>query len=181
MTCYVGIDIGLDGGLAVIPPGEVPLVVKMPTYEVATSTKKKKREVDFDKLRRIFVTLMIKYSDVFVMMERPQLRPAMIKDPVTEQWKPNQGILSQVNFMGQWRELRGLLRGLGVAQEDIHPATWKADVFRGQPERGKDAARAKASQLYPAIATKFKLKNSDGVAEALLLADYGRRRHASPF
>ena len=36
----------------------------------------------------------------------------------------------------------------------------------------KDAARAKAAELYPDIADCFKLKKHDGRAEALLIARY---------
>lgn len=181
MACYVGVDIGLDGGLGVLQDGEQPLVVRMPTITLEVKGKKK-REVDFEKLRRIFVALMTKHGgDVFVLLEKPQLRPAIIRDSESGELKPNQGIVSQVKFMSQWSEFRGLLRGLGIAQDDVHPATWKADVFRGQGGRGKDASRLKASQLFPTIATAFKNKNSDGVAEAMLLADYARRRRSSPF
>jgi len=39
----------------------------------------------------------------------------------------------------------------------------------------------KASQLYPAIANKLTLKKSDGLAESILLADYGKRRRSAAF
>jgi hypothetical protein len=185
VSVFVGVDIGLDGGLGVLIDGLPPQVFKMPTLTIERKGARKKREIDFDHLRRIFATIKVKFDDVFVILEKPQLRPAMIKkeNPHTgaEEWVPNQGIVSQVNFMGQYRELRGLLRGLGIAQTDIHPATWKADVFHGQGERGKDAARQKAAMMFPVIADKFKAKNSDGLAEAILLADYARRRHGAPF
>jgi hypothetical protein len=64
-----------------------------------------------------------------------------------------------------------------IPLQDVHSSTWKADVFRGASS--KDDARVKASQLFPAVANKLTLKKNDGLAEALLIADYGRRRRIS--
>ena len=38
---------------------------------------------------------------------------------------------------------------------------------------GKDAARMRASQQFPAFSSRFKLVKNDGVAEATLIALYG--------
>jgi hypothetical protein len=185
VTCFAGVDVGLDGAISVIVDGSpAPAMWEMPTREYA-SAGKKKRFIDSSKIRAIFSKLREQFPDLYVMIERPQLRPAMVasghrcsvcgKDHLFA----GQGLASQAAFLGQYERIAGILEGLGIAFEDVHPATWKADVFHGRSE--KIDARILAGQLYPAIANKLTLKKSDGLAEALLLADYGKRRRTAPF
>jgi hypothetical protein len=156
--------------------------MRMPTLTVQKTRGRQSREVDFDAILRVLTKLRLQFDgDVFVMTETPQMRPAVFRDPETNEVRVNQGVSSQVKFMGQWHELRGMLRALKIPHDTVHPATWKADVFRGTGERGKDAARMRAAQIYPQLAGKFKTKNSADLAEALLIADYARIRRSAPF
>ena len=41
--------------------------------------------------------------------------------------------------------------------------------------KDKDASRLRAIQLFPVVANRLDRKKDDGRAEALLLAEYGRR------
>ena len=52
------------------------------------------------------------------------------------------------------------------------PQRWKKALSLGQ---GKDAARARASQLLPAHAHYWQRVKDDGRAEAALIAVYGQR------
>jgi hypothetical protein len=190
---YAGVDIGLSGGIGVIVDG-VPHVFPMEWFVVRLEVGKRKvkkgkhagenvpkvrSEIDTAKLARHF-RMLRSWGDLFVMIEKPQMRPTFIRGgknacPACGMEK-GQGAQSQANFLGQFRELRGILAGIGVPFADVHPSTWKADVFRGVGGSDKDAARMMAAQLFPSIAEKFALKKSDGIAEAILLADYGKRR-----
>ena len=182
MTSFAGVDVGLDGGLAVIAGvgaalsygGHVAVTVDltpMPTLSVKTRTKTK-REINTSELASWLRALN---PDTFVLVEKPQLRPAFYRDDRGD-LHVNQGVQSQANFLAQGRLIEGMLVALMIPHEFVHPATWKADVFRGQAARDKDAARQKAMQLFPQLADRFKNRNSHGLAEALLLADYCRRR-----
>lgn len=75
----------------------------------------------------------------------------------------------------------GIIHGILAANEIpmvlVAPSVWKVKMGlqRGADESQsgtKDRSRALASQLVPALASEFKLKKSDGKAEALLIAIY---------
>lgn len=192
-TCFVGIDVGFTGGIAAIVEGApMPALWDMPA---SSFTVKKRRKVksaegtsvksidgtetvlDVQRIKTIFESLM--EYEVFVLIETAQVRPAMPGK------KQAQGVVSQAKFYGQMTEIRGLLVGLGIAFEQVHSATWKADIFRGQirsdEESAKEQSRLKAIQMFPVLASRLQLKKTHGVAEALLIADWGRRRHFAPF
>jgi len=180
---WIGVDVGLDGGIAVIPEGLTPRVYAMPTETFVTGSKgrsKRRRVVNGVVVRRIFdeAASIANGGEVHVLIERPQLRPAVRRDASGE-LKVNQGIVSQASFMEQFGLIRGILIGLRIPYEDIHPRTWKADIFHGTSD--KTNALILASTLFPVIAQKFALKKNDGLAEAILIAEYLRRRNGSPF
>jgi len=56
----------------------------------------------------------------------------------------------------------------------VEPARWKGAMMDGMG-REKYAARFRAALLFPAVAKLFARKQDDGRAEALLIAEYGRR------
>ncbi len=181
---WIGVDVGLDGGIAAVSEGMAPRVHAMPTDTVSTgpaSRPKKKRVVNGQSLRRIFVEFaaMANGGEVYVMIERPQLRPAVRHDSATGELKVNQGIVSQASFMEQFGLIRGVLIGLGIPYEDVHPATWKANIFHGASD--KTDARRLAASLFPVVAQRFELKKNDGLAEATLIAEYARRHHGAAF
>ena len=181
-NAWVGIDVGLDGAIAAIIDDEPPLIFEMPTDTIKSGTAKKpikRRVLNGFKVRRILQEIQVQVAEMYVLIERAQLRPALRRDAATGEVKVNQGVASQAMFMEQFGLLRGILIGLGIPHEDCHPASWKADVFRGASD--KTDARAKAAALFPSIADRFARVKDDGNAEAALIADYGRRRHSAPF
>jgi len=183
-SLFLGIDVGLDGAIAAIAPGApMPAIFPMPTYTVEVTKKRKGKTVKVDERRldesrvlSILEQLRDQATDLYVLIERPQLRPAAAGAtpcPLCGMSK-GQSLTAQVKFHGQFDVIRGMLLTLKVPFEDIHPATWKADVFHGTSD--KTDARTKAAQLYPAIASKLTRVKDDGLAEAVLLADYAKRR-----
>lgn len=184
---FVGIDIGLDGAIAAVIEGQpMPSLFEMPTRTIQARTAKQKNRRVLDSARTLGIfRLLVEQFELYVTIERPQLRPAMApsghKCPACgrDHLFVNQGLSSQAAFIGQFERIAGQLEALQIPFEDVHPATWKADVFHGRSE--KTDARMLAGQLYPVIADKMTLKKNDGLAEALLLADYGKRHREAPF
>ena len=87
---------------------------------------------------------------------------------------PKQGVASSFSFgegKGMWE---GIIAAYNLPLETPSPQRWKKEIMADQGKE-KDAARYKASQLYPNIAHLFSRVKDDGRAEALLMAEYGRR------
>ena len=74
---------------------------------------------------------------------------------------------------------RALSVGLGVPCEIVHPKTWQKQMLRDVPAGDtKGRSLVKASQLFPSFADQFTGPRGgprDGRADAMLLAEYGRR------
>ena len=181
-NAWVGIDVGLDGAIAAIIDDDPPVIFEMPTDTIKSGTAKKpikRRVLNGFKVRHILQEIQVQVTEMYVLIERAQLRPALRRDAKTGETRVNQGVASQAMFMEQYGVLCGIMIGLGIPHETIHPATWKAAIFHGSSE--KTDARLKASSLFPSIADRFARVKDDGNAEAALIADYGRRRHSAPF
>jgi crossover junction endodeoxyribonuclease RuvC len=160
---WIGIDCGVSGAVAVIEGGEVRLF--------DTPTRKAQRGEAY--LPGEMADLLRPYAGVaFCVLEQataPYKRRGQAGEPgssgnMTAAVKTGQG-------MGLWE---GILAAFGIAYELAPPATWKRE-FRlvGQD---KKASRARACELFPAIRVDLGKKRPD-FSEALLLADYGRRRN----
>lgn len=86
---------------------------------------------------------------------------------------PGQGVTSMFTFgmgFGIWL---GIIAALGVPMELATPQAWKKAYGLISD---KEAARAKALQLFPCQSGSLKSKKHHGRAEALLLAEYLRRK-----
>jgi hypothetical protein len=68
----------------------------------------------------------------------------------------------------------GIMTALEIPFEEVHPATWKKVMMPGMG-REKGASVLKATQLFPSIAREITRVKDHGRAEALLLAEYGRK------
>ncbi|GEM_PF-1430571 len=184
--CWVGIDCGFTGGIAAIIDGApMPSLWEMPTTQYSVSRVRKGKRVEGTETelathRVVMLLEELRNYDPFVFIEKAQLRPATQNGD-----RKGQGVVSQAKFFGQFTELRGVLYAMKISFEPVHPATWKANIFHGQTrtngdeesESAKEIARQKAIQLFPVCAQKLSLKKSHGMAEALLIAEYGRRRN----
>jgi len=87
---------------------------------------------------------------------------------------PKQGVASSFCFgegKGMWE---GILAAFEIPTEMVSPQRWKKEMMADQG-KDKSAARFKAMSLWPNLADKLKLVKHDGRAEALLMAEYGRR------
>ena len=89
---------------------------------------------------------------------------------------PKQGVSSTFTFGNGYGFLRGVLQTVGISYQEITPQRWKAEF-------GLNSDKAKSievcQRLFPNVnllPTEKSRKPSDGMAEALLMAEYARRK-----
>lgn len=157
MMTYIGIDPGLDGAVA-----------KQDSFECrvyATPTVRISRGRDYDEpaMRAIL---------------EGTLNPTAIIEK--QQSMPGQGVRSTFMTGGGYYIWRGLLSGLGIPYEIVTARRWQKlmhGVASGDP-KGRSIMACK--RLFPTVSL---LKSDrcrtphDGIADALLIAEYGRRIH----
>ena len=88
---------------------------------------------------------------------------------------PGQGVTSMFNFGQNFGYIRGLLEALQVPYELVRPQKWKKEFsITGD----KNSSIEVCKRLFPGIVlrrTERCRKDDDGLAEALLMAEYARR------
>jgi len=81
---------------------------------------------------------------------------------------PRQGVASSFKFGKNYGLLRGMLIASCLPFDEVTPQRWQK--LMGCLSRGdKNTTKAKAQQLFPS------LKVTHAIADALLIAEYGRR------
>ena len=154
----VGIDPGLDGAMSALE-SETLEVYDTPTLTVQ-SAKGNKREYNLALMKQIVNRLAAAPTRAYIELVHSM---------------PGQGVRSMFTMgygFGAWE---GILAGLGIPYERVTPQRWKKLMLADQG-KDKDASRFKAIQLFPAYAHLFARKKDDGRAEAVLIAEYGRRQ-----
>jgi crossover junction endodeoxyribonuclease RuvC len=151
---HIGIDPGLSGAIvAIFPDGAIELH-DMPVLEV-----KKKQTLNYSGLAHIIQ----RYSTEGDCMAAIELVGAM----------PGQGVSSMFKFGQCYGAALATLASLQIPYQTITPPVWKRAYRLVGCE--KDEARARALELFPQCIADLKLKKHHGRADALLLAEYGRR------
>lgn len=149
-----GIDPGITGAVAVIIDGN-PFFYDTPTESI----KKGKT------LKSAYLPSSM--ADIF----RDEHISHVFIESVSS--RPGQGVASMFGFgkgFGLWL---GILAGLQIPYTLVTPQAWKKEIMQGMSD--KDAARGKAMQLYPQCTKELSRKKDIGRADALLIAEYGRR------
>lgn len=89
---------------------------------------------------------------------------------------PKQGVTSMFNFGQNFGYIMGLLEAFGVSYELVRPQKWKKEFgITGD----KNSSIEVCKRLFPGVdlrRTDRCRKDDDGMAEALLMAEYARRR-----
>ena len=166
----IGIDPGLSGAIAVLDPRTRNIEFYDTPVLKIKSGKKMKSVMDLNAI----VTLLHGISsgrDVMVTIEKVNAMPGMGKDGVRD---VTMGVTSAFNFgmgFGMWL---GMLTALRLPFQQVHSRTWKKLIMADMGKE-KDASRVKAMQLYPETAPNLNLKKHHGRADALLLAEFGRK------
>lgn len=165
----IGIDPGLHGGLAVIDDAGGARAIVMPLVAEAERDR-----YDVPRLKRLLATAPA--GPVFV--ERLHPLPAKFRRKGGEEREGGGGI-ANYNRGAAVYLLVGLLEGLGREYQLVLPQVWQRLVLAGVPgESTKARSVAVARRLFPGLsllATARSRKPHDGLADALCIAEYGRR------
>ncbi len=159
---FLGIDPGQTGSLAmirVLDDGNTDILFYDPLLFEVKSGKKIKHEYD-----------IVSMSSALKEFSGLEKETTCVLEKVSAM--PGQGVTSMFNFGMGYGIWRGLLAAHGVSHSLVHPLTWKKAIMRDMPKE-KDAARLRASQLYPQVSDRLARKKDIGRADALLLAHYG--------
>lgn len=154
MTRYLGIDPGMKGGFAQI----------YGTSVWASPFPMSADEIDAAQLARWWTDAK---HDTIAIIEKAQAMP-------------KQGVTSVFTYGTGYGKLLGILATLGIRTEMVRPTTWKKAVL-------SDTLKDKAAAIYW-CRCNYPLVNlvaegcrvpHDGMADALCIAEYGRRNFAS--
>lgn len=89
---------------------------------------------------------------------------------------PRQGVTSMFTYGKSVGKLIGVIEAAQVPYTEVAPQAWKKVVLAGMDRSDKSSSIKRAKQLFPHIdfrATERCRKDSDGMAEAALIAWYG--------
>ncbi len=147
----LGIDPGLDGALAVLD-GETVRLCDTPTCRTASGS-----------------TLV---DEMACILLRPYAgRAHAVLEAVSG--RPGQGTASARSIGPRVRALAGVPGGPGD-RAGVMPAVWKRAL--GLTGADKSASRGRAQALFPQVRGDLQRVKDHGRAEALLLAEWARRR-----
>ena len=149
----IGIDPGLDGGIAILNGSHIELLETVPTETKGGFIK---RQVDAQKLSNILRV----YPDAVCYLERVASRPG-------------QGVGSVFSFGDTYGAIRGVLAALNIPTYMVAPQTWKKELKISSKEDSLKATK----DLYPLLKWR---KKDHNLAEAILIAMYGikeREKH----
>ena len=160
---YIGIDPGLSGAVGIIcdNPNMVLQVTVQDTPTVLVEGEKTRRKYLVPAMANILSGFKDSGEGVLAILENVHSMP-------------KQGVASSFCFgegKGMWE---GILAAYQIPTELVSPQRWKKAIMADQGKE-KSAARFKAMALFPSMAEHLKLVKHDGRAEALLMAEYGRR------
>lgn len=151
----LGIDVGLNGAIAIVEGDQLIEVHDMPTFSMERNGKNK-RMVNAAELAR----LIRQSAAGSAYLERLNAMPG-------------QGVTSMFSMGQSLGVVLGILAALDIATTTIPPRTWQKALDVPQ---GKDGSRYRAAQLFPAHAAQFARVKDDGRSDAALIAAYGARR-----
>lgn len=181
----VGIDVGLNGGLAFFDAhsGEVLSLYPMPTIQVEKNGKDKK-VVDWDRLKFILEIPKEHKENAILAFEN-----------VTA--FPGQGVVAVGTLLEQKGFFRGLSRGLGYAEYLVQPKTWQKhfDIVPPKELKGESAKKTKAlrkkwlkessleiaKRKFPEWETKLSRKDAHGLSDALLIGEWYLRTNPDEY
>ena len=89
---------------------------------------------------------------------------------------PGQGVVSMFNFGHNLGFIEGLLQAFGISYQLVPPQTWKKEF---SVTSDKNTSIQVCQKLFPDVnllPTQRSRKPSDGMAEALLMAEYAKRK-----
>lgn len=170
---FVGVDPGLEGGIALLSPDAARVVTwAMPIVTERTGAKgRPRRSVDLRELARIVEMILTDYDDsTVVTIEDVQASPQMGRTSAF-----NFGAAAMaVEAIFAFQAFHSNPNDERVIVRKARPAVWKVKM---QVTADKEECVQKAARLWPRNAKEFygpRGGNRDGRAEAALVAEYGR-------
>lgn len=148
---YVGIDPGQSGGIGVI-------------WDDIEAFPMPGSEQDIVKL---IANIRQKAPEIVVILEKAQAMP-------------KQGIVSTGKYMESYGFIKGALAAMKIPFQEVRPAVWKREILSGEiDKRDKGTSIRICERIFPQVdlIPPRCRKPHDGMAEALLIAEYGRRKN----
>jgi len=142
----IGIDPGATGAVVLLEDGTPIEWIEMPTVTVGSATR-----VNAAALAEFIRSSMAEHVYVELVHSMPK-----------------QGVASSFNFGHSTGTIMGVLGALGVRHTLVTPQAWKKAA--GLIGTDKDAARARAIQLWPRWTDLHKKGKGQALADAALIA-----------
>ena len=153
IPAILAIDPGKSGAVCLLV-GDIPIL-----YDTPVMNDGKKNQYDLPEMYKMFREAVALYPEVTAIIE--EVGPM-----------PGQGVTSMYSMgygSGLWHML---LVCLDIPFRRVRPQEWKKEF--GLKGKDKGASILRAKELFPKA--DIRLKKHDGRAEALLLAEFCRRR-----
>lgn len=153
---FIGIDPGKTGGIAIISDVQNNHIsaIEMPINA--------KKEIDISEIKT-FLNLNIT-GVCFCCIEKSTAMP-------------KQGVVSMFKYGTTYGKLIAIIEILEISYEEIVPQKWKKEFSLNSDKRRSIIT---AQKLFPSMKGQFTTERGrikDGAAEALLLAEYARRKY----
>jgi hypothetical protein len=167
--CFLGIDPGLTGALALYDPADGSLEIEdMPVFKV-----ERKTHINEPVLARIVDGWSSRVREVWL-----ELVNGMPSIPGKGGERRAMGAQSAFNFGRGYGLIRGVCAANFLPIMDVTPGQWKRSLgVPGKVSGGDDAGRLRANQLMPRHAHLWTRKKDGGRADAALIALYAARQH----
>ena len=150
----LGIDVGLNGAIALVVDGELISVVDMPTVTLDRNGKAK-RQVSVPEL----VDIIKQFDPNEAYVEKVFAMAG-------------QGVTSVFSFGRSLGVVEGVLTTLKIKTTLMTPQAWQKGLGM---TGGKDGSRARAMELFPEQTALFKRVKDDGRSDAALIALWGSK------
>lgn len=151
----LGIDVGLNGAIALIESGKLLEVHDMPTVTLERNNKTKR---------------MVNAQALCAVIRGAKADAAYLERLNA---MPGQGVTSMFSMGQSLGVVLGILAAFEIPTTTIPPRTWQKALDVPQ---GKDGSRYRAAQLFPEHADMFSRVKDDGRSDAALIAAYGARQ-----
>jgi crossover junction endodeoxyribonuclease RuvC len=148
----LGIDVGLNGAIALIADGQLLEIHDMPTVTLERNNKTKR---------------MVNAQSLSLIIRGAKAHAAYLERLNA---MPGQGVTSMFSMGQSLGVVLGILAACEVPTTTIPPRTWQKALDVPQ---GKDGSRYRAAQLFPEHADMFSRVKDDGRSDAVLIAAYG--------
>lgn len=157
-TRIIGIDPGLGGAVAVLDGSGRPVSVDDTPSLWVRSGRSRRRAYDVAAMCQMLARDLEGNGAVHAVIEYQQAMP-------------RQGVRSMFSTGYGYGLWVGLLAGLAIPYTVVAPRKWQSALIMGRGDR-KALSVVTASRLFPGLSIP---KGRHGRADALLLAEYGRR------